>query len=199
MTNKVAQFLNEGMTRDLSISKSPNTLAFENFNIRITELDKNSLLSVTNEKGVVSALDLVGTCLGWCVINDFIVLFNHSDDTSNPDIIYRLLYNKNYTSAEDSFTLLMLFKGNLNFDYDHTIETLGIYENESIQKVFWVDNLNQPRFINIVATNSNGEPKQFHLDTATNDYSGDSFNFLLTVKSTSSIKAEQDSSLMKKT
>ena len=64
MTNKVAQFLNEGMTRDLSISKSPNTLAFENFNIRITELDKNSLLSVTNEKGVVKALDLVGTCLG---------------------------------------------------------------------------------------------------------------------------------------
>lgn len=49
MTNKVAQFLNEGMTRDLSISKSPNTLAFENFNIRITELDKNSLLSVTNQ------------------------------------------------------------------------------------------------------------------------------------------------------
>ena len=195
MTNKVAQFLNEGMTRDLSISKSPNTLAFENFNIRITDLDKNSLLSVTNEKGVVNVLDLVGTCLGWCVINDFIVLFNHSDDTSNPDIIYRLLYNKNYTSAKDSFTSLMLFKGNLNFDYDHTIETLGIYENESIQKVFWVDNLNQPRFINIVATNSNGELKQFHLDTATNDYSSDSFNFLLTVKSTSSIKAEQDSSI----
>ena len=51
MLNKVEQFLNMGMNRDLSISKAENKFAFENFNIRITENEKNSLLSVTNEKG----------------------------------------------------------------------------------------------------------------------------------------------------
>ena len=195
MENRVAQFLNAGMTRDLSISKSPNTMAFENFNIRITELDKNSLMSVTNEKGVVNVLDLVGSCLGWCVLNDFIVIFTHSNDSTNPDIIYRLLYNKVYTTPADSFSSLILYKGNLNFDYNHSFETLGIYENENIQKVYWVDGLNQPRVINIVATNSNGTLKQFHTDTNINDYGASTFNFVMTVQSSSTITANQDTSI----
>lgn len=32
----------------------------------------------------------------------------------------------------------------------HPIETLAWYENEDIQKVYWVDGLNKPRMINII-------------------------------------------------
>lgn len=36
-------------------------------------------------------------------------------------------------------------------DTKHPAQTLGIYEGELVQKVYWVDGKNQPRSINIVA------------------------------------------------
>lgn len=60
------------------------------------------------------------------------------------DRIYRLWHNGNILSGE------LLYEGHLNFDYNSPIEALPSYENEEIQKVYWTDGLNQPRFINIV-------------------------------------------------
>lgn len=60
------------------------------------------------------------------------------------DKIYRLWMNDGKTYGE------LLYQGNLGFDCTHPLETIGYYENESIQKVYWTDGLNQPRFINIV-------------------------------------------------
>ena len=39
--------------------------------------------------------------------------------------------------------------GQLNLDVEHPVETLGIYENEDIQKVYWIDGINQARVLNI--------------------------------------------------
>jgi hypothetical protein len=50
MTPEVAQFSNKGMNQDISVSKATNEFAFENYNIRITAVNDNTLLSVTNEK-----------------------------------------------------------------------------------------------------------------------------------------------------
>lgn len=44
-----------------------------------------------------------------------------------------------------------MYRGNLNMDTKHPAQTLGIYEGELVQKVYWVDGKNQPRSINIVA------------------------------------------------
>ena len=60
------------------------------------------------------------------------------------DKIYRLWMNEDKLYGE------LLYEGNLGFDWKYPIETLGYYENENIQKVYWTDGLNQPRFINIV-------------------------------------------------
>ena len=54
MDGKIAQFLNKGMRQDLAIDKVPNEYAFKNINIRITESDDHTLLSVTNELGTQS-------------------------------------------------------------------------------------------------------------------------------------------------
>lgn len=59
------------------------------------------------------------------------------------DKIYRLWMNDSKLYGK------ILYEGNLGFDYTHPIEALGYYENENIQKVYWTDGLNQPRFINI--------------------------------------------------
>ena len=50
MTPEIKQFTNLGMRQDNSISKSSNEFAFENYNIRITSVNDNTLLSITNEK-----------------------------------------------------------------------------------------------------------------------------------------------------
>lgn len=145
MLNKVEQFLNMGMNRDLSISKAENKFAFENFNIRITENEKNSLLSVTNEKGNrrIGDFYIPGCVLGYCVVNKYAVIF--TTEGEGFDHIYRIDYlNK------DQFRRVTIFNGNLNFSKDRGIETLGVYEKDDVIKVYWLDGVNQPRVVNII-------------------------------------------------
>ena len=135
---------NKGMYQDSSISKSSNEFAFENYGIRITgELD-NTLLSVTNEKGpkLVGAID--GTYLGHCILGKYLIIFTTLPKNGNApskDYIYK------YSTKEG---ISILYSGNLNFDVEHPIESFGWYESEDIQKVYWIDGKNYPRFINIV-------------------------------------------------
>ena len=42
---------NKGMVRDISISNASNEYAYENYNIRITAKNDETLLSITNERG----------------------------------------------------------------------------------------------------------------------------------------------------
>lgn len=174
MEQKIALFQNRGMTRDLSISKANNELAYENFNVRIIARDHDTLLSVTNERGnkeielkgqssETAPITLKGTLIGHSVLNNYMVLFTHEEDTKI-DHIYRIEY-----VDEENWRSLSLFDGNLGFDSKHPIETLANYETEAVQKVYWVDGINQPRFINIVKTDyNNNNPSQFDFVTEFN-------------------------------
>jgi len=154
MGEKIAQFVIKGMQRDLSASKFNPDYAYENMNIRITAREGKNLLSITNEKGNLemvildsegSALTITGNFMGRNVLNNIITIFTHN--------IYDRIYRLIYTPSTNSFVGTLLYdgsvKGNIGFDLLHPIETLGVYENEDIQKVYWVDGINQPRFINV--------------------------------------------------
>ena len=52
---------------------------------------------------------------------------------------------------EDNNTLTPLYLGYLNFENNSKIDCLASYENEEIQKVYWVDGVNSPRCINVAA------------------------------------------------
>lgn len=142
---------NLGMTRDTSVSalgksrEGSSNYAYENYNIRILAVNDNTKFSVTNEKGTVKKGEVMGSFIGGCKLNRYLVLFTKGLDQINPDYIYRLEY------TNDTISIVELFHGNLNFSMEHPIEALGYYESEEIQKVYWVDGLNQNRFINIVA------------------------------------------------
>lgn len=277
MTPEVAQFSNKGMNQDISVSKATNEFAFENYNIRITAVNDNTLLSVTNEK-LPSALTvsikdkkrpnkitlgkevienlgtfykfvseypvesnvainytvdkvlniatiktgnqesstfsitgdlktyfvqspisddkyyyyteyekskdttavfldaIEGTYLGHSILNDTLVLFTKKVDGEYKDFIYALKLDGNTLVGE------IKYKGNLNFSLDHPIETLPYYESELVQKVYWVDGLNQPRVINIAAEDIierldtqfdfNPTITEFPYVTITKEYSG---------------------------
>lgn len=168
MEKKVEVFQNRGMTRDISISKANKDLTYENFNIRITARDNDTLLSVTNEKGtspitiykekILNAqnssveitdeiLEISGTLIGYAVLNAYLVLFMKDE---NGDSIYRLNYHKDVSDKPWS-GLILVDHQNLDFSVSHPIETVVYYESELIQKVYWTDGVNQPRFINIMS------------------------------------------------
>ena len=104
MEKKTIVLNNKGMTRDISISKANNDFAYENFNIRIIPMDKDTLLTVTNEKGNLP-IELInddtgrrdskfeGTLLGYSVLNQYLILFLHNE-TTNLDSIIRIEYKK---------------------------------------------------------------------------------------------------------
>lgn len=150
-----------GMTRDLTVSKFNPEFAYECKNIRITARDNSTLLTVTNERGnselsILTSdsnpLQVLGTLLGYNVLNNYVTLFT----TGDKDRIYRLENRQTYFEGK------LLYEGSLNFNVNNPIENIGIYENESIQKVYWVDGLNQARVINITRSNySNSDEFDF--------------------------------------
>ena len=141
----------KGIQRDLTVSKFNSEFAFDAQNIRITARNHNTLLSITNEKGnkeIIlkdknnSVVNLQGTVIGYNVLNNYLTLFT-TDNTT--DRIYRLKRKGNY------FECITLYTGSLNFNTSYPIESIGVYENENIQKVYWIDGRNQARVINITA------------------------------------------------
>lgn len=140
----------KGMTRDLTVSKFNPEFAYECKNIRITARDNSTLLTVTNERGnselsILTSngnpLQVLGTLIGYNVLNNYVTLFT----TGDKDRIYRLENKQTYFEGK------LLYEGNLNFNVNNPIENISVYENDNIQKVYWIDGLNQSRVINIVA------------------------------------------------
>lgn len=143
MAFQQSQWKIKGMRRDLDESVASNEFAYENMNFRILATDDNTTLALTNEKGnsKIPNIELEGTAIGTAVINNHLVVFT----TGNKDRIYCLDF------VDESVTSKLLYSGNLEFDIEHPLETLAVYENENIQKIYWVDGKNQPRVINIMA------------------------------------------------
>lgn len=102
-----------------------------------------------------------GIYLGHCITNNYLVLFTHDDSY---DRIYRLYYEN------DRFIVFKLFEGNLNFSLDNPIETLFYYESEKIQKVYWVDGINQTRLINIASEKEYTNSNIFNFNTSVSNF-----------------------------
>lgn len=152
--NVKEQHVVTGMSRDSSVAQHNPNLVYDARNIRITTKDgKNSLLSVTNERGTkvmeVTGNQMTGIPIGSAALGQYIVIFTHLQNPEvgvSPDHIYRCTIYNDGTPAD----VTTIFSGTANFHENYPIETLPVYETESIQKVYWVDGRNQPRMINIV-------------------------------------------------
>lgn len=139
----------KGMDRDTSPSSFSNTYAFNIRNLRLSSIDGTNLSSWTVEKGNTFIYDIIieGTVLG--VINtpkcknqyDGFVVFHKQESIDYISLIIK---------EEDVYKKYPLFKGNLDLDLKHPIEGLYCLETENIKKIYWTDNKNQIRFLNIV-------------------------------------------------
>ena len=181
---KIDQHIFGGMQRDLSISKQKPEFLWSAHNIRLTAREGDTMLSITNEKGTfeISNVSFTGSFLGYCVLDNYLVVFT-ADIANNTDYIYRIDKNDNYNQE-------ILFSGNLGFNLEHPIETLGVYENEFIQKVYWVDGFNQPRVINITKNTLLGQT----IEEVKNSYNSSSFDFVQELKLDEVVTVTKESS-----
>lgn len=76
------QIINEhhsftGMQTDMGELKHPSTFLKEAKNVRLTARDKDTLLTVTNERGpLYTGISISGIYLGYCLINNYLVVFS---------------------------------------------------------------------------------------------------------------------------
>lgn len=164
MAKKYINWKTKGMNRDMSVSAFNPEFAFENVNLRLATNEGNTMMSWVNEKGTklmtlhilrpdgIYVDEIVGIPIGTAVLNHKLVIF------TVPGSIYVLekASNEDYDLAGK-----LLYQGNLGFNPNYPIETLVSYESEDIQKVYWTDNLNQPRVINIAADIQENNDNQF--------------------------------------
>ena len=107
--------------------------------------------------------------IGWTTIRDDIYLIS-TNGTFNPDLeelptgneytqIWKVTYDKasDYTDSVN-YTTTLIWNGLLNMTIYRPIANpgmiIGRYENEDIQKIYWTDNYNTPRFINVANPNA---------------------------------------------
>lgn len=144
---KREEHLFTGMHRDNYPINQEAKFLWDARNIRITNNDDNTLLSLTNEKGTSDPLLYIGgQYIGHCVLGDYLIIFTNTVEGDKVvSRIHRIEYNKDKNRYYD----IILVEAENLFDVNYPIEAIGLYETQLIQKVYWVDGKHQPRFINI--------------------------------------------------
>ena len=170
LESKIVTFDNfKGMQQDNSVvainqdARAVEKFVYENKNIRILADKTNSQTSITTEVGPKYLFQLKGYPVGDCVANNNWVIFTSrvegsEDDESVVSRIY-VLNIENLDSYNDMNPPEPLWEDEpgtstyqLSLDPNIKLETKFFFENEDVQKVYWVDGVNQCRFINIVAS-----------------------------------------------
>lgn len=169
MDKKLIQVGLMGMNKDVINSKTAQQQAYEIKNFRLSATQDSNAFELTTERGIKSiplewtdsnnhTIQVQGTIIGCCVLNDYLVLF--TTDHEELDMIYRLTLNSN-ESDEVVTEIIQLYEGvHLGFRLNNLIDAIPYYETELIQKVYWIDGINQPRVINIANMENSNLPKQ---------------------------------------
>lgn len=164
MEKKLLNVVPLGMQKDVSVVQADQQHAFDMKNIRITTTGNNTQLCLQNERSnkKVDSITLNSTVLGCQELSDYTILFLKGEK----DYIIKVYLEDN------NLTVHTFYSGELSFNLNNPIETVGIYESDNVQKVYWVDGINSPRLIN-VANNiiyDSNNPSQFDfLPTLNND------------------------------
>lgn len=137
----------QGMRRDNHQIRQDGKFLWDAHNIRMTDREDSTFLSITNERGTSGPLiTFKGSYVGHCVLENYLVVFTSKDDGSD-NCIYRV------EKTDTGYKTIILFHEKdvwkHSWSPSNPIEAFGLYETSLVQKVYWVDGVNQPRVINI--------------------------------------------------
>ncbi len=176
MANKQVKYTYGGMNQDSSKSKHSFKYYYDAQHIRILSTDTQSTGSVTNEKGnalVVTipsvSIDSDTKIISWDTSSlvytspeiDLLPSFSDSQKIigTKPTRTGIILFTSDGSGMDciwliddllsNDYTLNLLYIRNLDFSINNPIQAVFNYENEKIEKIYWVDGNNQIRFLNI--------------------------------------------------
>lgn len=120
--------------RDITNDKRPNNVHYDvvNFDSYVTERS----LSFTASQGTKELYDAGGFVVGHCLIQSRSFLFVTNQTT---DYIFEDVEGK----------LELIKSGTWNFRVTHPIKAIGIHESSTVNKIYFIDGLNQARSINV--------------------------------------------------
>lgn len=154
----------KGMNQDIDIQTSSPDTAFRLFNIKNQVLDGASSNNLTNEKGnswipLRSSsnpnISIDGNIIGVIQCTSNMVVIFTVVNVPNVEVI-NYIYKVTYNLNPEALQVVQLAGGPFGIpeyrsDGSKTeINGIFSYENSEIQKVYWVDGVNQLRYINIV-------------------------------------------------
>lgn len=155
MQRKIIRVGFAGMNQDVVDFQVNSKQAYEILNLRLNSRKNSNAMELTSEQGTKKIQCMIdGTLedkivsnneniIGYCVINDYLVLFTNYDNDINR--IYRLELVNGQNGQY--FNVVKMYEGSLGIINE--IDTIASYENENVQKVYWIDGVNQPRVINV--------------------------------------------------
>lgn len=177
----------QGLRRDNHQIRQKSEYLWDAHNIRLTNRDDSTLLSITNERGTEdTGISFIGKYVGHCVLNNYLIVFTYSsDNTAGYYRIYRVEYKEQLES-----NIIFEYKDNNSrwgkgWTPEHPIQAFGYYESELVQKVYWIDDVNQPRVINIT------KKELLDKENFLNLYDKDSFDFVRTLKLEENVTVEK--------
>lgn len=176
MSNKVKKYIYKGMMQDTSNAEFSNEYYFEGKNIRIVATDTQSSNSITNEKGnslvLTIPVPIINYNLKTINYNNKVLkyktveidsLFTLTNQNKDQEIISHVvtrdsivLFTTNNFGLDciwkvdfDTYNITLLYLRNLGFNVNTQIQILNNFENEKIDKIYWVDGRQQLKFLNL--------------------------------------------------
>ena len=137
-------FLEWGITRYIPTSHRDTLVS-----ILLYKSPESAYFPIWKDHEIVPTSNNIGTVLGATTIGESVVIFSRYFDSEDAIIVGNFSTN---SLGVTTLNCKYLFYGDLNFKLDHPIECTTSYEGENVQKVYWVDGVNQPRVINICDT-----------------------------------------------
>ena len=134
----------------ITIDSDDNTITYNDESLGYSQTSVMPEIEYQLFNGILPYTSSSQKIIGNTVTRDSIILF--TTDDLGMDCIWEV-----NNILEDSYDITLLYVRNLNFSSKCPIQALFNYENEKIQKVYWVDGLNQLRFINIKHSTDNGD------------------------------------------
>ena len=178
--NKEVVHSYKGMKKDITKSKFSNEYYFEGKNIKITSTDSQSLGSVSNMKGNSLLFTIPALIINYT--NKTISYNNKILNYTTPDINFNTQSSEQYIIStvttrnfiillttdnngfdciwkvnDVTYELTLLYLRNLEFSTANPPQILNNFENDKIDKIYWVDSKNQTRFLNLNHSIENGD------------------------------------------
>jgi hypothetical protein len=151
-----------GIDRDLSIVAHQNNTLYDCRNMRILTDEGLSTSSLENVKGTTELKDFTdGTYenfatvgilfpdaryVGSCVIRDINVIFTTESESGGTDQIWEMMFDR----TTNTYKYWLRYHGDLGLSTEHPIyRSVGRYESTEAVKVYWTDNNNVLRHVNV--------------------------------------------------